>query len=493
MKALRVRRVLRVLAAAAALAFVLPPSAALADCMMPPPVEQAAQTAEMVFVGTVAETSNHNSWASVVVEEVWRGPDQPAAVIVKGGPAGNMATSVDRFFEVGVKYLFFPYAGEAGDLADNSCTNTVQWSADLAQLRPADARQPLGATRNRSGLRCRRASSPRSASPSSSVASSSSRASSREAAPPETPTRRPSRRREGFAGSRLRGGDAAHATLGPMHLTFLGGANTVTGSRFLLTTDRAKVLIDCGMFQGSPNEVDPEPRPARVRPGRARRDPDHARPPRPLRLPAGGRARGLQRARSTSRARRAELVEIVLLDSGRLQEEFAKRHSRWERRHPTKAVGGRRRRPRRATAPPLEEAEQAERRGPRPDVDRAGPAIGDSDAVAETQSARRAMIRSRGDAPRAAARARDRPRRPALHRGRRRASCRPVPARCGTARRSRSRRGSRATFVDAGHILGSAIIELAGPRVGRRRRRRRSSSPATSAGPARRSSATRRR
>src|SRR5215208_1840960 len=34
----------------------------------------------------------------------------------------------------------------------------------------------------------------------------------------------------------------------------------------------------------------------------------------------------------------AELVEIVLLDSGRLQEEFAKRHTRWERRHPEDAA-----------------------------------------------------------------------------------------------------------------------------------------------------------
>jgi hypothetical protein len=151
-RVLRARRVLRVLAAAATLAFAIPPSAALADCMLPPPVEQAAQTAEMVFVGTVAETSNHNSWASVQVEEVWRGPDQPPAVIVKGGPEGNMATSVDRFFEVGVKYLFFPYANDAGELADNSCTNTVQWSADLASLRPADARQPLGATEAESGF-----------------------------------------------------------------------------------------------------------------------------------------------------------------------------------------------------------------------------------------------------------------------------------------------------------------------------------------------------
>src|SRR6185503_189026 len=43
-------------------------------------------------------------------------------------------------------------------------------------------------------------------------------------------------------------------TMSPMHIQFLGGATTVTGSQFLLVTDRAKVLIDCGMFQGSPNE-----------------------------------------------------------------------------------------------------------------------------------------------------------------------------------------------------------------------------------------------
>src|SRR6201988_1799736 len=39
-----------------------------------------------------------------------------------------------------------------------------------------------------------------------------------------------------------------------VEIQFLGGATTVTGSRFLLTTSRATVLIDCGMFQGSPNE-----------------------------------------------------------------------------------------------------------------------------------------------------------------------------------------------------------------------------------------------
>ena len=33
-------------------------------------------------------------------------------------------------------------------------------------------------------------------------------------------------------------------------LTFHGAAETVTGSKYLLEADRAKVLIDCGLFQG---------------------------------------------------------------------------------------------------------------------------------------------------------------------------------------------------------------------------------------------------
>ncbi|CAB0150182.1 Ribonuclease [Pseudidiomarina piscicola] len=35
-----------------------------------------------------------------------------------------------------------------------------------------------------------------------------------------------------------------------MRLTFLGGSETVTGSKYLLETDTTRVLIDCGLFQG---------------------------------------------------------------------------------------------------------------------------------------------------------------------------------------------------------------------------------------------------
>lgn len=35
-----------------------------------------------------------------------------------------------------------------------------------------------------------------------------------------------------------------------MQLSFLGAAGTVTGSKYLVTSDRGRVLVDCGLFQG---------------------------------------------------------------------------------------------------------------------------------------------------------------------------------------------------------------------------------------------------
>ncbi len=35
-----------------------------------------------------------------------------------------------------------------------------------------------------------------------------------------------------------------------VEIAFLGATETVTGSRFLITSDKSKILIDCGMFQG---------------------------------------------------------------------------------------------------------------------------------------------------------------------------------------------------------------------------------------------------
>ncbi|MCI0584393.1 MAG: MBL fold metallo-hydrolase [Chloroflexi bacterium] len=122
-----------------------------------------------------------------------------------------------------------------------------------------------------------------------------------------------------------------------MDLHFLGGATTVTGSRFLLTTSRARVLIDCGMFQGSPNEsirnriplgFDPTTLNAILL--------THAHLDHCGLLPIAVR-QGYQGPILATSAT-AELATLVLLDSGRLHEEFAKRQSRWEARNPAKAI-----------------------------------------------------------------------------------------------------------------------------------------------------------
>jgi metallo-beta-lactamase family protein len=116
-------------------------------------------------------------------------------------------------------------------------------------------------------------------------------------------------------------------------LTFLGGAATVTGSQYLLETPRARVLIDCGLFQGLPNEsirnrVPPPYDPATLDAvvlTHAHLDHCGALPL----LVKEGYPGSIYATLPT-----IELAGLVLLDSGRLHEEFAKREARWERRHP---------------------------------------------------------------------------------------------------------------------------------------------------------------
>lgn len=121
-----------------------------------------------------------------------------------------------------------------------------------------------------------------------------------------------------------------------MELTFLGGARTVTGSRHLVDTGRARVLVDCGMFQGGPDEsmrnriplgFDPKTLDAVVL--------THAHLDHcgllPLLVHEGFRGPILCTAAT------AELARLVLLDSAKLQEEFARRAARRDRKDPERA------------------------------------------------------------------------------------------------------------------------------------------------------------
>jgi Cft2 family RNA processing exonuclease len=122
-----------------------------------------------------------------------------------------------------------------------------------------------------------------------------------------------------------------------VHLQFLGAATTVTGSQYLLTTERTRILIDCGMFQGSPNESIRNRIPLAYDPASieaillTHAHLDHCGLI-PHVVKEGFRG-PIWATRGT-----VELASLVLLDSGKLQEEFAKRGVRWEKRHPDKAV-----------------------------------------------------------------------------------------------------------------------------------------------------------
>ena len=122
-----------------------------------------------------------------------------------------------------------------------------------------------------------------------------------------------------------------------MELTFLGGARTVTGSRHLVDTGKAKVLVDCGMFQGGPAEavrnriplgVDPTTLDAVIL--------THAHLDHcgllPLLVHEGFKGKII----CTSAT--AELARLVMLDSAKLQEEFAKRAQRRARHDPDRAA-----------------------------------------------------------------------------------------------------------------------------------------------------------
>lgn len=65
---------------------------------------------------------------------------------------------------------------------------------------------------------------------------------------------------------------APHAARVPALLTLLGGVGTVTGSKFLVESDHARVLVECGLFQGH----------AKLR----RRNWESSRGPRPMSTPS---------------------------------------------------------------------------------------------------------------------------------------------------------------------------------------------------------------
>ena len=205
-----------------------------------------------------------------------------------------------------------------------------------------------------------------------------------------------------------------------MRLHFLGATRTVTGSQYLLETDRARVLIDCGMFQGSPNDVIRNRVPFAYQPGEidalllthAHLDHCGLIP----HLSASGFRKPIYATTGT-----LDLTRLVLLDSAKLQEEFAQSHQRFARRNPDRAAAE-------------DEATTAELAA----ATKEDPAAATRDAPPAAITALRAPLYTVDDTNAALA---------LFHGIDYGAEIQVAP-------------GIMATLLDAGHILGSAIIRV---------------------------------
>ena len=125
----------------AALVAVLAATPAAADCDLASFEEQLA-TAPVAFVGAVTALSG--PVATFGVLEVWSG-DVPDRVEVRGltDLPETMVGEDDRQWQAGTTYLVFPIVD--GDvLRDSICTATSEWTPELEQFRPADARIVAG-------------------------------------------------------------------------------------------------------------------------------------------------------------------------------------------------------------------------------------------------------------------------------------------------------------------------------------------------------------
>jgi len=134
------------------LASYTPSRSALASCAVAPTppdglnfIQRIAAEGGVAFVGTVVSTDSGDRLAHVRVEQIWVGPDLPQTVEVRGGPgslASNEASSVDRRYDSGRRYLFVP-TNNSPPFEDNSCTATTPYTPSIGQFAPSGARGPL--------------------------------------------------------------------------------------------------------------------------------------------------------------------------------------------------------------------------------------------------------------------------------------------------------------------------------------------------------------
>ena len=135
----------------AGFAVLLAASPASASCAAAPTVEQGLSTSDLVFVGTVKTLTNRGRWPTFQLEQLWKGTPGTNRIEVHAGPAdppgpNEVATSVDRTYELGVRYLvmardpeaagFQRLYGSSNRYEDNICSATRPYATALDCFRP---------------------------------------------------------------------------------------------------------------------------------------------------------------------------------------------------------------------------------------------------------------------------------------------------------------------------------------------------------------------
>ena len=120
-----------------------------------------------------------------------------------------------------------------------------------------------------------------------------------------------------------------------MKLSFHGAAREVTGSCYLLEVRNIKILIDCGLFQGSKKISDENKKPFGFKPSEINYLLlTHAHLDHCGRIPLLVK-QGFKGEIITTPASR-ELAKLIMLDTAHLNEEESKRESRYLKRHSSK-------------------------------------------------------------------------------------------------------------------------------------------------------------
>ncbi len=130
---MKIRLPQSVLLAMAWLALAVPVAA---DCDMARSVDDALADGSLVFVGEATDVQGPR--ATFAVREVWSGEVGPT-VTIHGFSDEGQPVEDDREWTEGATYLVVPFV-DRDALRDNICTPSQIWDAQLAELRPADAR-----------------------------------------------------------------------------------------------------------------------------------------------------------------------------------------------------------------------------------------------------------------------------------------------------------------------------------------------------------------